>query len=234
MVLCSAIVVPALCAGAASAASFPPYFPAYEQDAEVGTSASPTTASVGSFALLSSLVTNHGPYGAVIVFTDTVPGGLSISAVAAGSGTCATSGQTVACRIAINAGESAPVNIVVTPTTAGSFSNRVTVSPGEGQIDPVAGNDSATATLTVAAASAPAPTPSCTVPALKRTPPAPAKKVLSALHCKPGKASYVHSRGVAKGQVIKTTPKPGSYAAGRAVSLLVSSGPAKARGKRGR
>lgn len=230
MVVATTVAAAALLTGVGGAVAAPPgYFPDFEQDAEVATATSPATAVVGDFALLSSIVTNHGPYGAPIVFNDTVPTGLSINSTAAGSGTCTTSGQTVACRLALAPGESAPVNIVVTPTAAGTYSNKVTVAPGEGQLDRNSGNDNATATMTVVAAPAVAPVPTCTVPSLKRTPQPVARRVLGLLHCKAGKATRAHSRGVARGQVIRTTPKPGTYKQGKVVALTISSGPAKAR-----
>jgi len=226
MVLGATVAASALTAGAAGAVTY--LLP--DQDAGVSTATSPATAAVGDYALLSSLVTNYGPYDAPIVFTDTVPAGLSINAAAAGSGDCTSSGQTVACRISIASGASAPVNIVVTPSAAGSYSNKASVAVGQGQHDPNPGNDSASATLTAVAA---ASTPTCAVPALKRTPLSVAKKVLGLLHCKVGKAKQVHSRAIPKGQVIRTTPKPGTYTQDRVVALTVSSGPANGK-RRGR
>lgn len=222
---------------AAETAPLPPLYPSYEpfieQDAGVVTSAAPSTATVGNFALLSSIVTNHGESTAVTTFTDTVPNGLAITSVAAGSGACTIVVQTIVCRLLIPPADLAPVNIVVTPTAAGSYSNKVSIAPTGGQRDPNPANDGASATLTVAPASAPAPAPTCTVPALRRTPLRVAKRVLTVLDCKPGKAKWVHSRGVARGQVIRSAPKPGTYNQGKAVALTVSSGPAKAK-RRGR
>lgn len=212
-----AALLTAAVAGAAT------YVPDTEQDASVSTATAPATAGVGDFALLSSIVTNHGSTFSPIGFTDTVPAGLSIASAAAGSGTCTTSGQTVACKVRLEPDESAPVDVVVTPTAAGSFENRVSVAPAVGFHDPNSSNDSATATLTVAGAAA----PSCSVPALRRTPVSVAKKVLALLNCKPGKAKHAHDRSVARGQVIRTAPRPGTYANGKVVSLTVSSGPAK-------
>lgn len=213
--------------GAAAALPIVTYVPDTEQDASVSTATAPATAGIGDFALLSSIVTNHGSTVSPIGFTDSVPAGLTITSAAAGSGSCTTSGQTVACNIRLEPAESAPVDVVVTPTATGSFENRVSVAPAAGFHDPVSSNNSATATLTVAAAAA----PSCSVPALKRTPVSVAKKVLMLLNCKPGKAIHAHNRSILRGQVIKTVPKPGTYANGKVVSLTVSSGPAKAKKK---
>lgn len=216
---------------AASGAPFPPnYFPDYDQDMEVSTAAAPASTTVGSYALLSSIVTNRAGFGGETIFKDTVPDGLAISSVAAGAGVCTTSGQAIACKIVLAPGESAPVSVVVIATTPGAFSNKVSVTPAGIQHDPNPSNDSATATLTVAPAP---PTPTCTVPALKRTPLPVAKRLLRLLLCKPGTAKSAHSRSIAKGQVIRTTPKPGTYAQGKVVALTVSSGPANKK-KRGR
>jgi len=222
----------ALAAGSAAGDTGPSYVPGLERDVGVSTSTAPTTGLAGDLALLSSLVVNRGGSTALVAFTDTVPDGLTINSAAAGSGSCSTTGQTVSCRILIAPADSAPVNIVVTPTAAGTYLNRVSIVSSEGQRDPNPGNDSASATLTVAEAVAPPRAPACTVPALKRMPLRVARRVLRILLCRPGKAKRVHSRGVKKGLVIRTTPKPGTYAAGKGVALLVSSGPKKAKAKR--
>lgn len=218
----------------AGAAPFPPkYFPDLDQDMEVSTAAAPASTPVGSYALLSSIVTNRAGFGGETIFNDTVPDGLAISSVAAGAGVCTTSGQAIACKIILGPGESAPVNVVVTTTTPGSYSNKVSVAPAGIQHDPNPSNDSASATFTVTAAPKLAPTPTCTVPSLNRTPLPVAKRVLGLLHCKAGKAKRVRSRAAAKGQVIRTTPKPGTYKQGKVVSLVVSSGPPQGK-RRGR
>lgn len=216
----------------ASGAPFPPnYFPDNDQDMEVSTAAAPASTTVGSYALLSSIATNRAGFGGETIFKDTVPDGLAIVSVAAGAGVCTTSGQAIACKIVLAPGESAPVSVVVTATTPGTYSNKVSVTPAGIQHDPNPGNDSATATLVVNAA---APAPACTVPKLKRTPVAVAKRLLNLLKCKPGKAKRVHSRAIARGQVIRTTPKPGAYGEGKVVALTVSSGPAQAKRRGGR
>jgi beta-lactam-binding protein with PASTA domain len=71
------------------------------------------------------------------------------------------------------------------------------------------------------------------VPQLQRSPVAVAKRILNLLGCKPGKAKRVRNRGVAKGQVVRTTPHPGTYKQDKVVALTVSSGPAMAK-RRGR
>ena len=191
------------------------------EDASVTAAAGPSKATVGYPALLSSTVANNGPNSQPITFTDTVPSGLAITAAAAGSGTCTTAGQTVTCTLNLASGQSAPVNIVVTPGAAQSYVNSVSVTPS-GTTDPNMANNSATATLTVG----PAPTVrACVVPRLTGTPLAVARRVLGLLGCKAGKVRRVHRR-TARGAVIRTSPGSGRYAAGRRIGITVSSGPA--------
>jgi beta-lactam-binding protein with PASTA domain len=52
-----------------------------------------------------------------------------------------------------------------------------------------------------------------------------AKSVLGSLGCKAGKSTKAHSKAVPKGQVISTSPGPGTYAANTVIALKVSSGP---------
>lgn len=201
------------------------YVPEFERDVGVTTSTAPPAAVAGDYALLSSLVVNYGDEAATVTFTDTVPEGLTVNSATAGSGSCNTAGQTVSCRIWIDPVDSAPVNVVVTPVAAGRYLNKVSILAGEGQRDAEPRNDSASATLTVADAAAPLSRP-CRIPSLRRTPLGIARRVLGLLQCKPGTVKRAHSRAVARGRVIRTTPKPGTYAQGRVVGLIVSSGPA--------
>ena len=91
------------------AASFSP-----TEDAGVTTSVGPSNAMAGSQALLSSTVSNLAGDPGPIRFTDTLPAGLTINAVAAGQGTCATSGQIVTCTITdLAPGQGVPVDVVV-------------------------------------------------------------------------------------------------------------------------
>jgi hypothetical protein len=215
-----------------------------EQEVGVTTTASPATATVGAFAVLGSTVAGHGPDSGPITFTDTVPAGLRVDSAVAGSGACTTTGQTVVCTIeGLAAGESAPVEVLVTPTAAGSYANTVSVAPQPGTADPAPADDSASATLDVAAASmttstkkATDKTPTtdttaraCVVPDLRRVRVANARRLLGPLGCKAGKVRRVHNRKIAKGKVIRTSPKPGTYVAGLRVGLVVSSGPSRHR-----
>jgi hypothetical protein len=197
------------------------------QDVGVTASAGPANATAGFPAYLSATVTNGGPGVGPINFTDTVPAGLRIDSVTTGSGSCTTAGQTVTCTITgLAAGQSTAVNIVVTPAAAGSYVNHVSVSPQSGVADNNATNNAASATLVVRAAG---PPPRCVVLKLRGTPTAVAKHLLSLLKCKVGKVHRVHSSSVAKGEVIRTNPGAGTYAAGKVVGLTVSSGPAPRR-----
>lgn len=192
------------------------------EDVGVTTTAGPANAAAQRPALLSSTVSNAGPGNEPITFVDHVPAGLAINSASAGNGTCSTSGQTVTCTISgLDAGHSVPVNIAVTPAAAGSYTNSVSVSSP--LTDGNAANNSATATLK---ATTPAPTPACVVPKLKNTPAKVAKTVLKDLGCKV-RSSKAHSKGIKKGNVIKTKPGPGTKPFGTTVKLVVSSGPPK-------
>jgi uncharacterized protein DUF11/PASTA domain-containing protein len=192
------------------------------QDASVGGAAGPANATAGFPALLSSTVSSAGPASGPVDFTDHVPAGLTIAAAIAGNGACASSGQVVNCTITrLAPGQSTPVSIVVTPTSAGTYANSMSVAAGHGVIESNPANNSASATLSVAPKSV---APSCVVPALKLTPVSVAKRVLNLLNCKAGKVGHAHSKSVRKGLVIKTSPKPGTYASGKVIGLQVSSG----------
>jgi hypothetical protein len=207
------------------------------QDAGVTTAAGPANAASGLPAILSSTVTNNGPDSDPVTFTDTVPAGLTINSAVVGSGSCATVAQTVICTITgLAPGESAPADIVVTPTRAGTYQNAVKVSVPSDTTDPNPANDAASAVLSVApvpAASATfgtpapaAPAANCLVPPLTRIPAAFARRVLTLLDCRIGSVRRVHSKRVPKGEVIRSTPRAGTYPAAQVVGLQVSSGPA--------
>lgn len=199
------------------------------QDAGVTTSAGPANAAAGRSALLSSTVSNGGPGTGPITFVDTVPAGLAIDSAAAGDGTCSTSGQTVTCTInGLSAGQSVPVDVVVTPSAARTYGNSVSVAVAAGTTDPNTSNNTASATLTVGPAVSAVSPVKCVVPKLKGTPSGVARTVLKELGCKV-KLSHAHSSAVHKGLVIKTKPGAGTYANLETVTLIVSSGPKKNR-----
>jgi uncharacterized repeat protein (TIGR01451 family) len=203
----------------------------FDQDARVSTSTGPSNAAAGHPALLSSTVTNGGPLAEPITFTDRIPAGLTINSITVASGTCSTSGQLVTCTfLRLPSGQSAPVNVIVTPSSAGSYTNSVSVALAQGFTETNPSNNSASATLKAAAA--PAPPPNCVVPKLKGTPVNVAKRALRLLNCKVGKVRHAHSKKIRKGRVIKTSPKAGTYPGGKVVGLQVSSGPKKKKKKK--
>ena len=185
-------------------------------DVGVTTSTAPARPSVGNLAVLQSSVTSSEP-GDAVTFTDSVPAGLSIDSAVAGGGSCSVSGQTVSCTIpSVTPGSSVPVDVLVTPRATGNYTNNVSVAPPTGFTDPNPANNTATATLNVGNTAPSA----CAVPKLRGTPVGVAKRVLKQLGCKV-KIKRKKGRGVPKGTVLKTKPKPGTYALGRKITLIV-------------
>jgi hypothetical protein len=201
------------------------------EDAAVSTTAGPSNAVVNNEAVLSSTVTNNGPFGGPTTFTDAVPTGLTIDAVAAAGGTCDTAGQVVTCTIPnLAVGASAPVEIIVTPAAAKSYENTVSVADAGGATDPNPANNSASATLVVGAPAV-AAARACVATDLKGLSEKVVKRLLPSLGCKVGKIKKATSKTVAKGDVISLTPRSGSHAAGTKVALTVSSGKPKKKHK---
>jgi hypothetical protein len=183
----------------------------------------PRTITGGAVALLASTVTNKGPATNPLTFTDVVPGGLKIVTVLAPSATCSTLGNSVTCAIpSLAAGQSAPIDIIAT-ASPGTFTNAVRLSQSSLVTDPAPTNNAASAKFTVSKAGS----SKCVVTSLANVPLGTAKKLLPALGCKVGKVTKSPSSKVAKGSVIKTTPGRGSYAAGKSIGLVESSGPKK-------
>jgi uncharacterized protein DUF11/PASTA domain-containing protein len=189
------------------------------------TTTPPSGATSGQPVVLASIVTNNGPDQDPITFTDTVPSGLTITSQVAGNGSCSVTGQKVTCIITLNPGQSAPVQVVVTPTAPGSYTNAVSVAVPSGDTDSNTTNDSASATF-LATSIPPIPLPTCIVPNLTGTPVSVAKEVLVDLSCTPSVIKK-HTGLVPKGLVIRTNPDPGGYPGGTNVRLVVSSGPRK-------
>lgn len=192
-------------------------------DAGLTTAAHPAVATVGGIGVFTFSLTNTGVSTGTASLSDSIPNGLSIVSAVAGSGTCSTLSQLVSCSISLAPGASVPISIVVSTSTAGTFTNTGAVTTS--LPDPNSANNAATASLTVQPAGAPAA--SCHVIALKRLPLAVAKSVLTSLSCRPGAVSKKSSKSVPKGSVISTSPGPGSHPAGTKVKLTVSSGPPK-------
>jgi hypothetical protein len=188
------------------------------QDAGVQTSVIGSPSSAGEPALLASVVQNNGPSSGPITFTDQVPAGLQVQSAAADHGTCATSGQTVTCTITgLPVGQSATVDVLVTASARGSYTNNVNVTLGAGLIDPTASNNTAAATLVVAALPA-----QCIVPGVKKLKLASARVLLGQLGCAVD-VTHKHS-SLAKGLVISASKGVGAYPYHQVVTLTVSSG----------
>jgi len=212
-------------------------------DAGIAGSATPASITAGGVSEYAFTVSNSGVSSAPVTFTDGVPSGLTILSAVAGSGTCATAGQTVSCTIPnLQEGHSVPVSIVVAAASAGSYSDTATVSGASTSLtDANQTNNTAAATLNVNAPAlapvapvAPAP-PQCKVVQLAGAPLTVAKLVIPALNCKVGKVTSKASKSVRKGYVISTTPRSGAtLAAGSAVNIVTSSGPPKKHKKKKR
>jgi hypothetical protein len=179
----------------------------------------PTVAIAGGVAAFTFTLTNTGVSTGTANFSDSVPNGLAIVSAVAGSGTCSTISQLVSCSIAIGPGASAPISIVVSTSRAGAFTNTGTATTSIA--DPNLANNAATATLTVKPSASAA---SCHVLALKGVALVTAKGILRALGCRVGKLSTKSSKRIANGDVISTSPAPGSKPAGTRVKITVSSG----------
>jgi uncharacterized repeat protein (TIGR01451 family) len=114
--------------------------------------ASPQPVAVGSLLTYSLQVVNQGPQAATsTTLADALPTGVTFGSAAASVGTCsapAPGSQVVSCALGtLNAGATATVTIVVTPTAAGTLTNTPSVSSAV--TDPNTANNSVTQTSTV-------------------------------------------------------------------------------------
>ena len=196
---------------------------AQDEDVSVTGAAMPSSITAGGVGEYLFTVSRSGPGTAPITFADRMPSGLRILSAVASFGSCAVAGQAVSCTIdggATSAGAS--VSIVVSATSAGTFTDPASVSTALS--DPQPANNSTSATLTV---NPPAASP-CKTIALAGAPLAVAKTVIPALHCKLGRVTKKTSKTVHKGDVISTSPGPRkTLVAGSAINIVVSSGPPK-------
>jgi hypothetical protein len=191
------------------------------EDAGVQSSTPSSTASVGSSAVLTSTVINNGPELSPITFVDQVPSGLTIQSAVAGSGTCVVSSQTATCTISgLAVGQSANIDVIVTPSKVGSYANSVSVSVA-GVTDPNSANNTSSSTLVVAALPQ-----QCIVPALRKLSLASARALLKQLGCTVRDLKQ-HS-SVAKGLVVSVRGGVASYPYHQLVTLIVSEGPEEA------
>jgi hypothetical protein len=197
-------------------------------DAAVSLTAGPANAVSGQPALITATVTNNGPVAGPITFTDPVPSDLTVQAAGVGSGTCSTSTvNIVTCDVTgLGVHQSTNVEIVVTPTAAGTYTDSGAVTLAGGGTDPNPANNSSMTTLNVRRPGAPT---ACQVPRLGGASLALVKKLLPLLGCKVGKVKHATSKKVAKGDVISTSPGAGYYPVGKSVNLMVSSGTPKAK-----
>ena len=184
------------------------------------TSVLPSIAAIGSQALLSSVVSNSGPSSGTLTFTEAVPTGVQIQSASADYGSCSVSGQTVTCTLNPAIGQNATVDVVVTPTQAGSFAATASITNSAGLTDPNTANNAATANLVVDALPR-----QCIVPGLKKLPLAAAKMLLGELGC----TVHVKSKhtSITKGLVIGTSARVGTYPFHQLVTVTVSEGPRK-------
>ena len=115
-------------------------------------SASPTTFVAGGGVVYTLTATNNGPSDATAVtVTDTIPGGVTISAADPSSGSCTVTGQQVSCtapRLAPDGVLTVRVRGTLPAGATGQLSN--TVSVGSAVTDPTPGNNTATVTSTIA------------------------------------------------------------------------------------
>lgn len=118
-------------------------------DVGVTLTASPDPVTVGQPLTFTASVSNAGPGAASrATLVDDLPGSLTFVSATPSQGACAFASGAVTCVLgAIASGGSATVQIVTTPTAAGTVTNAVDV--GAGQIDPVAANNAASAVVTV-------------------------------------------------------------------------------------
>ena len=117
----------------------------------VQTGARPEPAGVGQNLMYSAIVVNEGPANATgVVFTDTLPAGVTFVSATSTGGSCSTAGQTATCNVgALVKAASVQVTIVVTPTGVGTIDNTMKVLANEA--DGSATNNSAEQTSTVKA-----------------------------------------------------------------------------------
>jgi hypothetical protein len=180
----------------------------------------PNSIGVGGTGAFLLSVTSAGPGALPVTVTDTVPAGLTVDSVSAGTGSCSVDGQVVSCVVA---GAPATIAVIVSAKSAGSYANTATASTEV--TDPNQTNNSASATLDVTAAAA---APQLHLAALVKLPLAEAKFVIRALGCKVGKITHRTSKSIHKGDVISTSPRAGAaIKAGEKIEIAVSSGKPK-------
>ena len=104
---------------------------------------------VGTNVTFTANLVNQGPQDATgVIFTDTLPSGLTFVSAAVTPGSCVQASGVVSCTIgALASASGSSINIVATPNAVGTVSNTMSVSGS--QPDPVLTNNSATQSVTV-------------------------------------------------------------------------------------
>jgi uncharacterized repeat protein (TIGR01451 family) len=122
-------------------------------DAAITGSANPTTVAVGAPVTFTFTVTDNGPSDlSGVMFTDTLPTGLTVQSAVPSQGSCTTApgptGTTVTCNVSpIANGAKATVSIIAKANATGSITNTGSVTANE--TDPNPANNSASAIITV-------------------------------------------------------------------------------------
>ncbi len=192
------------------------------------TQSAPAGTRAGDVVALTFSIANAGPIQASApTFTDTLPDGLTPTAVAGGD--CGIQGATVSCALpTLPSGAHATVIVVATTASAGTFANTGHVAAPNADPDPT--NNSATANIAVTGATVTPPpaTDHCVVPKVTKQPLAVAKLLLKAARCGTGKVTKSKKKP-RRGQTIKVTKqgtKAGtSLAVGAKVAL--TTGPSR-------
>jgi uncharacterized repeat protein (TIGR01451 family) len=104
---------------------------------------------VGTNLTFTANVVNQGPQDATgVIFTDTLPSGLTFVSATATPGSCVQTNGVVSCTIgALASAFESNISIVVAPTATGTLTNTMNVTGT--QTDPNAANNSATQTLSI-------------------------------------------------------------------------------------
>ena len=124
-------------------------------DLSLTNTASPNPGQAGVSLSYRIVVTNNGPATATNVHvTDTLPTGVTFGSATTTQGACNGSGPAICDLGSLNAGASAVVTIVVTPTAAGQITNSATVTATESDSDS-SNNSAATTTVIQVAALSP-------------------------------------------------------------------------------
>lgn len=120
-------------------------------DLAANQTASPDPVAVGNSLNYAIIVTNNGPSGATnVTLTDTLPASVTFGSAAPGAGSCNETGGTVTCNLgALVSSGSVTVDIIVTPASVGTITNRV--HTGSDAFDRNTANNTASVSTVVSA-----------------------------------------------------------------------------------